>query len=369
MSCLEHLCLGPQRLLRGGKRRFQGLAGRTTANTPALCANVLTPNSIPEFCIPPRLVPRPALAAVPKSWVKKAGTDNGAGHTDWDPRSQAALSLPHLPRTRTAYGFCALLESPHTRRKESLFLGDPGAAALHLQPAAPPALRPRAPTYHGEGGGDAPLQTPGRAPDTIPTAPRCPRAPHNTRALRPRGHHLLGASERLLNRALKTSGSHDLACARSVSSGVEAENKECGADSGSSARTLSAVPPLSPGPRPECLEAEDIVALGRTGGALRLAAKYSPAGRHLRLPRLRPEGPTRGAAEPLAVRSLVPQPPGKTRQQRSTVMPGSRKAVFGQDFRFDGLSEDEVRHLAVRVQAEKKGRGQRELLLGSLLLP
>lgn len=49
--------------------------------------------------------------------------------------------------------------------------------------------------------------------------------------------------------------------------------------------------------------------------------------------------------------------------------------VFNQDFCFDGLSEDEVRRLAVRVKAENKGGGlergrllrQCELLLGSLL--
>ncbi|KAM5338577.1 C2 calcium-dependent domain-containing protein 4A isoform 1-T2 [Glossophaga mutica] len=372
--CLERLCMGPQHLLRGGNWRLQGRAGGTTANTPALCANVLTPDSIPEFCIPPRLASCHALAAVRNSWVKKAGTDNSAGHTDWDPCSQAALSLPHLPRTRTAYGFCALLESPHTRRKESLFLGDPGAgaAALLRQPATAPALRPWADTYHRSGGGDAPLQHSGRAPDTTPAAPGCPRPPHSTRVQRPRGHRLLRATERLVDLALKTSRSHNLACARSVSCGNEAENKERGADSGSPARTLSVAPPLSPGPRSERLEAEGTVALGRAGGTLRLAAEYSPASRRLRLRLLRPEGLAGGAAEPSADRcciSLILQPPGKTRQLRTAVLRGRRKAVFDQDFCFDGLSENELRRLAVRVKAEKKGRGQGELLLGSLLLP
>ncbi|XP_012931590.1 C2 calcium-dependent domain-containing protein 4A-like [Heterocephalus glaber] len=115
---------------------------RSSAPEPA-CSNVLTPGRIPEFCIPPRLpspglpeLPPPAgvlprrCAAEPDLWPRA---------TDWDPRSQAALSLPHLPRARTAYGFCALLESPHTRRKESLFLADP-------------APRPRARSYGGASG-------------------------------------------------------------------------------------------------------------------------------------------------------------------------------------------------------------------------
>ncbi|KAB0374802.1 hypothetical protein FD755_013294 [Muntiacus reevesi] len=210
MWCLERLRLGPERLLRGRNRLYQDAARRTTALTPARCANVLTPDRIPEFCIPPRLVPCPTLTAIRDSWGEQAGTDDGAGRTDWDPRSQAALSLPHLPRARTAYGFCALLESPHTRRRESLFLGGPGAAAL------PPAPRPRAHTYGG-GGGDYPLTPRARAP----IAPREARSGSLLDALGPgpRCRRLLHASEELLRRVLRAQRNRDLARACSVSSG------------------------------------------------------------------------------------------------------------------------------------------------------
>ncbi|XP_036295954.1 C2 calcium-dependent domain-containing protein 4A [Pipistrellus kuhlii] len=347
--------------------KLRASAAGSAAPEPAF-SNVLTPGRIPEFCIPPRLPapcapdsPPPAaavprrFAAEPDLWPR--GADDSAGRTDWDPRSQAALSLPHLPRARTAYGFCALLESPHTRRKESLFLGGPGAPAL----LPPPALRPRAHTYGG--GGDAPLGYPGGASgDTLP--------PRNTLTPRPRGHRLLRGPEGLLSRALQARRSRGPARARSVSSEDEA---------GSPARTRSASPPSDPGPRPECVEAEGTVALGRACGALRLAAEYNAASGRLRLRLLRPEGPAGGATEPCAAGcrvSLVLQPPGKARPQRSAVLRRSRKAGFDQDFCFDGLSEDEVRRLAVRVKAEAKGRGlkrgrllgQGELLLGSLLL-
>ncbi|XP_054571497.1 C2 calcium-dependent domain-containing protein 4A-like [Eptesicus fuscus] len=358
--------------------KLRASAAGSAASEPAF-SNVLTPGRIPEFCIPPRLSapcapdsPPPAAAvprrcaAEPDLWPR--GADDAAGRTDWDPRSQAALSLPHLPRARTAYGFCALLESPHTRRKESLFLGGPGSDAL-LQP---PVLRPRAHTYGG-GGGEVPLGYPGGV--SAPAAPRDTLPSRNTLSPRPRGHRLLRAPEGLLSRALQARRSRGLARVRSVSS----ENEERCASSGSPARTRSASPPSDSGSRPECVEAEGTVALGRAGGALRLAAEYSPASGHLRLRLLRPEGPTGGASDPCAVGcrvSLVLQPPGKTRQQRSAVVRRSRKAVFDQDFCFDGLSEDEVRRLAVRVKAEAKGRGlkrgrllgQGELLLGSLLL-
>ncbi|XP_075431619.1 uncharacterized protein LOC142468872 [Ascaphus truei] len=38
-----------------------------------------------------------------------------------DPATRAALSLPHLPKITTPYGFLTLGESPNIRRKESLF--------------------------------------------------------------------------------------------------------------------------------------------------------------------------------------------------------------------------------------------------------
>ncbi|XP_070356616.1 C2 calcium-dependent domain-containing protein 4A isoform X2 [Equus asinus] len=365
MWCLERLCWGPERLLRGGHGFLQGRPRRGRTVTPAACANVLTPDRIPEFCIPPRLAPCPALAALRDSWGQEEGTDDSAGRTDWDPRSQAALSLPHLPRTRTAYGFCALLESPHTRRKESLFLGTPRAAAL----------RPRARTL---GGGDTHLVPRAGGPATTPAAPGGPRPPRDALAPRPRGRCLLRAPEGLLRRALRARRRSGLARARSVSSGDGDEDEERAAGSTPPARAASAAPP-PPMPRPERLEAEGTVALGRAGGALRLAAQYSPASGRLRVRLLRAEGLAAGAAEPRAVGcrvSFVLQPPGPTRPQRGAVVRRSRQAALEQDLCLDGLSEDEVRRLAVRVKAERKGRGlergrrlgQGELLLGPLLL-
>nr|XP_035936981.1 C2 calcium-dependent domain-containing protein 4A-like [Halichoerus grypus] len=336
---------------------------RASAPEPAF-SNVLTPARIPEFCIPPRLPapcvpesPPPAAAlprrcaAEPDLWPR--GADDAAGHTDWDPRSQAALSLPHLPRARTAYGFCALLESPHTRRKESLFLGGPGAA---------------------------PLLPPGAAPAPAPALPAGPRPTPDAPAPPPGARRLLRAPEGLLSRALRARRSRGLARARGASSGDEDEER--GAGSRPPARAPSAFPPPPPGsdPGPECLEAEGTVALGGAGGALRLAAQYSRASGRLCVRLLGAQGLAAGTAEPRAVGcrvSFVLRPPGKTRPQRSAVVRPSRKAAFDQDVCLDGLSEDQLRRLAVRVKAEKRGRGrergrllgQGELLLGSLLLP
>uniref|UniRef100_A0A8C3YBS8 C2 domain-containing protein n=1 Tax=Catagonus wagneri TaxID=51154 RepID=A0A8C3YBS8_9CETA len=362
--------------------KFRASPAATAAQEPAF-TNVLTPGRIPEFCIPPRLPapcalesspPAAALprrcAAEPDLWPR--GVDDGAGRTDWDPRSQAALSLPHLPRARTAYGFCALLESPHTRRKESLFLGGSRSAALL------PARRTRARTCSG-GGGD-PLASPEEAPAAPPAAPGILRSPPEAPASRARGRRLLRAPEGLLRRALRARRSRALARARSVSS-EDADEDEDDERRASSGAPLPAACPLPPaGLQPECLEAEGTVALDRTGGALRLAAEYSRVSGHLRVRVLRAEGPAGGAAEPRAPVgcrvSFVLQPPGQTHGPRGNVIRRSRRAVLEQDVCLDGLSEDEVRRLAVRVKAENRGRGlergrllgQGELLLGPLLL-
>ncbi|XP_032336932.1 C2 calcium-dependent domain-containing protein 4B [Camelus ferus] len=372
------------------RMRLLGKLRASAAGSAALepvFSNVLTPDRIPKFCIPPRLPapctsesPTPAAtlprrcAAEPDLWHR--GADDGAGRTDWDPRSQAALSLPHLPRARTAYGFCALLESPHTRRRESLFLGGPGAADLLTAP------RPRARTYGGGGGGggvvggrNAPLPPPGGSPDASAEARGKPRPPRDELARRPSGRRFLRASEGLLRRALWARRSCSLARARSVSSGDEDDNEddECRTDSEPPIPALTASPPPPPGPRPERLEAEGTVALGRAGGALRLAAEYSRAGGRLRVRLLPAEGPAGGAAElraPVGCRvSFVLQPPGQTRRPRGAVVRRSRRTVLEQDLCLDGLTEDEVRRLAVRVKAENRGRllGRGELLLGPLL--
>lgn len=46
--------------------------------------------------------------------------ENISGETNSDPLSLAAMSLPHF-RAKTSFGFTTLSQSPHTRRKESLF--------------------------------------------------------------------------------------------------------------------------------------------------------------------------------------------------------------------------------------------------------
>ncbi|XP_074142065.1 C2 calcium-dependent domain-containing protein 4A-like [Sminthopsis crassicaudata] len=395
------------------EKAAMALMSKSPAGSP-FC-NVLTPGRIPAFCIPPRLPPHatPAFQPLgasastprrctvePDMWPHSRNLSCRAGEeglrpgvagaredpdlTDWDPRSQAALSLQHLPRRPTSYGFCALLESPNTRRKESLFLGgSAAAAALLLQPP-----RPRAHTYCGGGGGTCnprgrrgalvgPHSTSSSSSvSSSPCAsPRLRDAPAPRSRSRQRYRRLLRAPEGLLGRALRAGGSRVLARARSVSSAEDDdEDSDAAPDAGRVSNSAGpgapspSPPPSSLGPPRERPEAESTVTLGHHGGALHLATQYCPASRRLRIRLLRAEGLYSGTAEPGAIGcrvSVTLVPPGKPREQRSAVIRRSPNPVFNEDFFFDGLSEEDLRRTAVRVKAENKGRGlERDRLLG-----
>ncbi|CAI5787878.1 Hypothetical predicted protein [Podarcis lilfordi] len=62
--------------------------------------------------------------AVPSEHLERGGYHS-------DPVTQAAFSLPHLPKITTPYGFLTLGESPNIRRKESLFF-EYGPAELRI---------------------------------------------------------------------------------------------------------------------------------------------------------------------------------------------------------------------------------------------
>lgn len=157
---------------------------RSLAPEPA-CSNVLTPARIPEFCIPPRLPwpyqseSSPLARALPRRYAAEpdlwpCAAEGTTDRTDWDQRPQAAFSLLYLRRARTAYGFCALVESRHTGSKESLLLGDPGATTLLW----PPAPRPRAHSYSGDGDGgqgDGACLESRTAKGATPASPQLPR--------------------------------------------------------------------------------------------------------------------------------------------------------------------------------------------------
>ena len=72
---------------------------------------------IPKSCpVSPRHEVKPLASNV----TSKSLGYIGQGDTNSDPLSLAAMTLPHF-KARTSFGFSTLSQSPHTRRKESLF--------------------------------------------------------------------------------------------------------------------------------------------------------------------------------------------------------------------------------------------------------
>ncbi|NWX96731.1 C2C4C protein, partial [Nothoprocta ornata] len=389
--------------------------------------NVLTPDRIPEFCIPPRLSSALAIKGSGSHQERNAGDADLAPSgcspspslphliqvesaeeipaleeesTNSDPQSQAALSLPHFPRASTSYGFCTLLESPHTRRKESIFHGDTRSALPGLT-----LPRARASTFSGKGSiskpiaisftsvrlppKHLPLHRPGpcdsdtasssdSSPFSSPLLSRSP--PHSCSLMKTR------SQEGLLCRALKGKGkcgvvrNNSLSTEESSSTDTSPRAPRRASEGLLAARSfsLSCSPifPLDLSHSRERLVGESVVLVGQ-GGWLRLSAEYCAENRRLRIRLISAEGLYDGAVEPKNINccvafSLVP---GKTQKQRSTVIKRSRNPIFNEDFFFDGIAEEQLCSLSVRMKATNKGcnmkrdytLGERELPLMSIL--
>lgn len=99
---------------------------------------VLTPQKVPEFLIPPH-TPQIARTQRPSDPNHLDGIRSPcqAGSCDLDLSTRAALSLPHMARVTTPYGFNAVLAaSPCTHRRESLYHRRPLAQDQDLPSAS-----------------------------------------------------------------------------------------------------------------------------------------------------------------------------------------------------------------------------------------
>ncbi|NXS98366.1 C2C4C protein, partial [Jacana jacana] len=389
--------------------------------------NVLTPDRIPEFCIPPRLTPSGPVKDTGSR--QHCGSEDVVLHssdygpstslphliqvesaeeipaleeesTNSDPQSQAALSLPHFPRAPTSYGFCTLLESPHTRRKESIFHGDPRGALPSLM-----LSRSRANTFSGKGSMSNPIAISFASVRLPPkhlslhrqgacdsdTASSSDSSPFSSPLLNrspPRSCSLIKtqSQEGLLCRALKAKNKSSVARNNSLST----EESSSTDNSPSAIRrasegliatrscsvSCSPIFPLDLTRSRERLVGESTVVMDK-GGVLRLSAEYCSENERLRIRLISAEGLYDDSVEPKTINccitfSLVP---GKTQKQRSTVIKRSRNPIFNEDFFFDGIAEEELFSLSLRMKAMNKGcsmkrdytLGERELTLMSML--
>ncbi|CAL8395868.1 unnamed protein product [Boreogadus saida] len=382
-------------------------------------SNVLTPDKIPDFFIPPKLVNNPPEPEVPepkpKESLRPSASENAiggggggkkissprsprlvarlagdtknllrhaanrhiiqiesaddvvAGDTNADPQSQTAMSLPYVPKTQTSYGFATLKESPHTRRKESLFHCD----------LPSPATSPSAQRKGGGKGGEAGATSSSSSSST--TANHLNPADFNSSHMNPYRYFSGGESDTcssaesspfnspLLSRSasLLKILTHETQAKVVKAKRTFARHSSLSTDEGSSAepspnaqRRLHGAD--QGGPR------EHTVNLHK-GGTVRVSANYDAGTSRLRVRVLAAESLYDKAVDIKSIHCCVSVylNPGKQQKQRSNIIKNSRNPAFNEDFFFDAVTPAQVKSLALKIKVVNKGTSlKRDTLLG-----
>ncbi|KAI4584193.1 hypothetical protein MJG53_007472 [Ovis ammon polii x Ovis aries] len=403
-----------ERFRGSGENGAAGGEGGDKAAKGPLYSNVLTPDKIPDFFIPPKLPAGPAepeaqaelgpstseqnlasaaprraprsprlsakLAAESKSLLKAATRHviQIESAEDWpadetatnaDPQAQGAMSLPSVPKAQTSYGFATLAESPHTRRKESLFHSEHGALAQ----VGSPGTRRRRGGVKANGGDGAPREAGG----TLMSPGRCVSGGESdtgsSAESSPFGSPLLSRSVSLLKGFAQDSQAKVSQLKHSVGrhGSLSADDSTPDTSPGARRRLPRRATP-EPGPESSpASRAEHAVRMGPRG-SVRLLAEYEAAQARLRVRLLAAEGLYDRLCDARSINCCVGLclVPGKLQKQRSTIVKNSRHPVFNEDFFFDGLGPASVRKLALRIKVVNKGSSlKRDTLLGEKELP
>ncbi|KAM9112253.1 C2 calcium-dependent domain-containing protein 4C [Pangshura tecta] len=395
-----------------------------------LYSNVLTPDKIPDFFIPPKLTTAPPeaegaegkakpnlgtsaseqnlsarksprsprlpvkaasesknlLKAASRHVIQIESADEWASEEDFstnaDPQAQTAMSLPYVPKAQTSYGFATLMESPHTRRKESLFHSEHGSLC-QSQASSPSSQRKAAAAGGGKVNGESARLTPsdigmslmnpyryfsGGESDTCSSAESSPF-----------GSPLLSRSVSLLKIFSQDSQAKVIKLKHSVARNSSLSTDDSSADTSPSSqrRTRCATPPAGaaggalPPDSPERLHKEHTIRLSK-GGSMRLSAEYDAAHARLRVRVIAAEELFDQLCDVRSINCCVSLclNPGKVQKQRSTIIKNSRNPVFNEDFFFDCLGAGNVKKMALKVKVVNKGSSlKRDTLLGERELP
>ncbi|XP_056276520.1 C2 calcium-dependent domain-containing protein 4C [Pseudoliparis swirei] len=297
----------------------------------------------------------------------------GSVDTNADPQSQTAMSLPYVPKAQTSYGFSTLVESPHTRRKESLFHSDPNSPLTspnsQRRSHGGALLAPADPnSYRYFSGGES---------DTCSSAESSPFA-----------SPLLSRSASLLRSITQETQAKVSRAKRSLARHSSLSTDECSsADTSPNMQRRHMRCPPSPAYRgckgrgrgataSDLLQREHTINLHK-GGTLRLSTHYDPEAARLRVRVLTAEALYDQQTDLRSINCCVALylNPGKQQKQRSTIIKNSRNPVFNEDFFFDALPQTQVKSLAMKIKVVNKGTslrrnvllGEREVLLSELL--
>uniref|UniRef100_A0A8C8VHR4 C2 calcium dependent domain containing 4D n=1 Tax=Pelusios castaneus TaxID=367368 RepID=A0A8C8VHR4_9SAUR len=358
------------------------------------CPNVLTPDRIPKFFIPPQLSTVHSRAPGRRSGAQHSpqGTRSpevcraqiGAGirhifqteHLNQDPvarrRGEITWQLPtacsssHL----ASPGSLPLLpESPHTRRRESLFhtASPPHWISLDLSPESNtrflfPELWCQRPLSQPDAFDSDMASSAGSSPFGSPLLVRLPDLQaHNSQTL---------CSCTLVVQAAGRACSLSTEEASSTDDSPSFSRRE--PSWGAGARLAPPLFfPLDFTGRPAQVTQENTVALSPCG-RLRLTSDYVPASWRLRVQLISAEGIYPRSCDPrhLGCCVSVQLRPGKAQKQRSAVVKRSRSPIFNEDFFFEGLAPHELPGCCLRFKVLSKGCGmRRDALLGKAKVP
>uniref|UniRef100_A0A8C5LST6 C2 calcium dependent domain containing 4C n=1 Tax=Leptobrachium leishanense TaxID=445787 RepID=A0A8C5LST6_9ANUR len=394
-------------------------------------SNVLTPDKIPDFFIPPKLIPtegggaegastgegvpsksnigtsaseqnlsvqrpqrsprlptkaasesRNLLKAANRHIIQIESADEWASEEDLgtnaDPQSQSAMSLPYVPKAQTSYGFVTLMESPHTRRKESLFHSEQGSLSPCPSQSSSPSSQRRSGT---EGGGGSQLNPSdfgmslmnpyryfsGGESDTCSSAESSPFS-----------SPLLSRSVSLLKIFTPDTQSKLMKLKHSVARNSSLSTDECSSADTSPRmpkRRLRGARGAGAGQKGmsgvDLQQKEHTVTLSK-GGSMRLMAEYNPSNARLRIRLIAAEHLFDKLCDLKGVNCCVILylNPGKVHRQRSTIIKNSRNPVFNEDFFFDDLVAGSAKKMSLKLKVLNKGSSlKRDTLLGEKEIP
>uniref|UniRef100_A0A8D2IWE7 C2 calcium dependent domain containing 4C n=1 Tax=Varanus komodoensis TaxID=61221 RepID=A0A8D2IWE7_VARKO len=390
----------------------RGSSSRDKKPKGTVYRNVLTPDKIPDFCIPPKLPTAPpeplGAEAMPMHdlgasssaftmtghWPKrspelppKVGNPVQENRTSDAPRKNKAMSLPYVPKAQTSYGFATLAESPHTRRKESLFHSE-HSNLCRSRPTSPNPLQRSSSRWGKSAEEGARLNPPDICSSLMSSHRHIGGADSDTCSSTessPFGSPLISRSMSLLKMFGQDSQSKVVKLKQSLSRSASRSKDSFTSPRAQrrprrgAAAVASGVPqqlPLSSALLEERLHKEQVVSLSK-GGSMRLAAEYSLAKACLHVRIIVAEDLYDKHYDMRSINCCVTLylNPGKQQKQRSSFIRNSRNPIFNEDFFFEGLGASNLKKMTLKVKVINKGGnlkrdtlvGERELPLTSLL--
>ncbi|XP_023136551.1 C2 calcium-dependent domain-containing protein 4C [Amphiprion ocellaris] len=370
-----------------GKSEDDVFLSSKTSFPQNLHSNILTPDKIPEFCLPPRLCkrsPLPETEKIPlylqdlKQITKSISSPTYVKSKNGDESVALKTTQKPLPFSAEGYGLTGIYESLNTRRKESLFLSKcPVYMFDRSVPATAPKLAKETNPPKKMSSGFFPLFSCKSLSETWSTE-RETSSSSDSSPFSSKFSHYIASSRGRLKGAVS--------CPSLIDSKEDRGRRKKG---GMSLTTSSSGPPTLEKSSPVLLpldvlqghqrsQREHVLPLqGR--GRVRLFAEHATFNdpqsslSTVRVRVVSVEGVWDGAArQTLNCAVNLCLTPGKLQQQESTTIRNCRSPVFNEDFFFTQLSHTDLQDLQLKLKVVDKaaaGTLRRGAVIGVITKP